>query len=280
MSKSEGVEEFLAYVNDLDDENGCQLFHPQVTETIIRAIAHKQDFIITLDQLAEWLACRVDSVKRFLQHYTEGKDYILEYIHSGLSAGRPKEKVTLSMDCVKRLALRSRGHRAEQVRTYFIKMESQYRDYMERGIERRRKQEDPEITQSKLCRIPDSKKLTSAKPGPGIYAVQQSLKDQTKFKIGKTTDVQSRFATLRRRLPGEVELKLFEPTDDETFMESCMFTVLDESAEGHEMYNTDFPTVEKALGVCRETVSAVKRKASELGIKKKPATATNVFAFL
>jgi len=126
------IDEFLAYVRDLDDDEGYQLFHPAVIETMIRAIAHRNDFVITLDQLAEWLAVQVGHLKRFLVNYKEGIDYHLTLKPTtSPKGGRPKEIITLSMDCVKRLALRSRGKRAEQVRTYFIRTEEALPSWIE-----------------------------------------------------------------------------------------------------------------------------------------------------
>jgi phage anti-repressor protein len=275
MPKDEVIEDFIAFVNDLNDKEGNQLFHPKVTETIIRAIVNNKNFIITLNQLADWLACRVDNLKRYLPNYEDGIDYKIESI-SPNGAGRPKEVIYLSMICVKKLALRSKGKRADQIREYFIRIEEMFRENMEHSIEKRLKYEDPEVTKTKLKRDTRHPEL-KAKPGPGIYAIRKesritpsSPKVKDKFKVGMVSgNVNNRYSQLRRKAVGDTELVRFENTDDEKYMEACIHTYLEPYAQGHEIFDTDLETIDKGFEVCEDSRKRLKEMSKKAAMSKK-----------
>lgn len=66
--------------------------------------------------------------------YTEGEDYQIEYA-TKLQGGRPKENIYLTSDCVKRLCLRSKSPKAEQIGSYFVLFEEMYKEYIIQSIE-------------------------------------------------------------------------------------------------------------------------------------------------
>lgn len=273
MSKAQVIDDFIAFIHDLNDAEGNQLFHPAITDTIIRAIVNDKDFIITLDQLSDWLGCRVDNLKRYLKYYENLKDY---KIHTETTGGRPKEVIFLTMNSVKKLALRARGKRADQIREYFIRIEEMFRENMEHSIEKRLKQEDPNVSRSKLKRD-DRQYEFDIRPGPGIYAMKKEVKltpsspfSKSKFKVGLVSkNINTRYAQFRRKTVGDTELVMFEPTDHEKYMESCLHEVLDDYSEGHEIYDTDLETINKGVKICRENFNNLKITSQNAGIGRK-----------
>jgi len=167
---------------------------------------------------------------------------------------------------VKRLALRARGLRAEQVRTYFIRMEEAWRKYMQGEIAQRLKEEDPEVTCAKQQRRSSGGQPVRAQRGPGVYAISTDHKGRRRYKIGESTDMNDRYAVLRRTLPGTVALDFWQPTDHEAYVEKCVHEILHDKAEGHEQFHTDLPTIRKAVALCMENRATLIREAAALGV--------------
>lgn len=102
------------------------------------------DLVINLDVVAKWLGVRKDNLLQTLREsYKESFDY------TAIKAKNPNAKdnrnnnyklVMITPDTFKRLCMRSRSKKSEQVRTYFIQMESlliKYREDILRGMETR-----------------------------------------------------------------------------------------------------------------------------------------------
>lgn len=143
------INNFLTFVYNLDDSYGNTLFTHDITETIIRAIINDQDFVITLEMLANWLSItKISNLKRLLNTHEEGTEYITIYKNTS-AGGTMKEVIKLTMDCVKKLSLRSKGKRADQVMEYFIRMEKMYRKYIA-GIIEKRLEEESKNSECKL----------------------------------------------------------------------------------------------------------------------------------
>jgi phage anti-repressor protein len=255
-ASAETVNEIIAYVNDLNGEDGEQFFHPSITETIIRAIVNNRDFVISVEQLAEWLGQRTDNIHRFVKHFKEGIDY--KYIIPSVVRAHTRKDAgcycMLSMDCAKRLALRSRGRQADMVRSYFIKMEAAYRDYLSGAIRNRLRGEDPNVTQAKQSREEPRQRKRVAK-GPGMYVYG----NENGYKIGSTADFeQNRYPFLRRVVPGE--LKHWEPFRDERLLEDCLHAALEGDAVGHEIFRSKYDDIMTALQVCKGRVGGIREE--------------------
>lgn len=80
-------------------------------------------FTINLDIVAKWLHARKDELFATLKRsYVENVDYTVRNARSQKGGNRYK-LVMLSINCFKRLCMRSRSKKAEDVRTYFIELD-------------------------------------------------------------------------------------------------------------------------------------------------------------
>ena len=97
------------------------------------------DFVLDLGRVADWLESRKDSLLRTIYNsYTRGVDYtVTKPPKRKLHGGNNEDIVLITPDCFKRLCMRSRTKKAEDVRTYFIHLEAlimKYREQMMEGI--------------------------------------------------------------------------------------------------------------------------------------------------
>jgi hypothetical protein len=137
------LQEFVDYVVDLNQfDEDYELQYKFLIE-FIYAITNSENFSVTLEVLSKWLDIRTDHLKRnLIKNFINNKDYKIELINK-------KENIYLTRDCLKRLSMTSRAKNSDQVRTYFIIMESMYRQFMLEGIENRVQKEDEEVTERK-----------------------------------------------------------------------------------------------------------------------------------
>ena len=100
----------------------------------------KTDFVINLDRIWKWLGYgRIGDCKRVLiKNFTENQDYLIENYSSEVSEektepvgeaekqetrGRKPEYITLTVNCFKKLCLKSRTEKADQIHDYYIQLE-------------------------------------------------------------------------------------------------------------------------------------------------------------
>jgi phage anti-repressor protein len=93
------------------------------------------DLIIDFDNLSNWLLTRKDNLKKTLERsYVKEVDYQIKIIKTK-GKGRPTEHIMITPDCMKRICMLSATKKAEEVRTYFIKIEKLIDRYKEVIIE-------------------------------------------------------------------------------------------------------------------------------------------------
>ncbi len=169
MSKNEGPLHFMAYINGM--RGFGQHIDENMKNTVIRAIVKDQDFTVHLAELAAWLGVREDHLKRKLCHYEKGKHY--KEIVECSAGGRPKMTIWLSMYCCKQLASKARGVRAEQVRAYFIKMDSKYRQWLNEVSRTRSQRQTPKQRQHLRKWLNIRQTMRGEYPkGQGVYVAQ------------------------------------------------------------------------------------------------------------
>jgi phage anti-repressor protein len=97
----------------------------------------KTDFVINLDRIWKWLGySRVDHCKTLLlKNFKENIDYKIEkgfpedagkpklLQEQKNLGGRPSEYITLTVNCFKKLCLKARTEKADQIHDYYIQLE-------------------------------------------------------------------------------------------------------------------------------------------------------------
>ena len=181
-------------------------------------------------------------------------------------------EVLLTPDCFKRLCMRSRSKKAEDVRSYFINLEAlimKYRAQMMEGI-----RDEMERLERRLH---GRKKMKNAhKPLTGsagyIYVLRASHRfDKLLVKIGKARDVARRLRQHGTPLSDDLDVLYIFRTDDVDAVESCVKVWMrdQQTQRGREIYEVDVETVKAVIGGC----DGVGRLKAEY-ISRKPAGMT------
>ncbi len=256
MSHSSAVEEYIQYATQITAScanrpcNGLRAF--------LYAVMDAQDFQVTLEQLAEVLRQTECSLGRRLRtpDFEEGTDYRIE--PSGV--GERKQRVLLTVDAFKQLALTARGKRALEVREYIVEAESALRERMTEQIQDRRLADPEELTEQKEREFREP--VPHYPLGACVYVLRveydaddTGAAEQVVYKIGRTMNLSRHLTKLRRVLPGRVTLVGHRMFDDHEFLEVCVHTLLKnfrltKAEESTELFDAEPDEVFAALETC------------------------------
>lgn len=238
------------------------------------AIAQSSDpFLISAHDLAGWLDLRVHHVTRLLKCYVRGEDYVT--VEEPPQGGRPRQAVLLSTNCFKRVLLRMRGRKAEQLRTYFILTEQMYRDGMEHNISRRVHLGDEEasVTAEKRDEAKRPRILTVPDGEEGVYVIEINDRGRVTYKVGWTAHLPGRFQELQGVHTGRLRLAHWRPACAAVYEEMCVHDMLSRDEVDQEVFATELPLILKALDICeasrkqmRQQLAAARQASSTTGV--------------
>lgn len=203
------------------------------------------DFAINLDSVAKWLSCTKGGLVGTLTNsYTQNIDYTISKARKNLKyGGNHYQLIMITPDCFKRLCMRSNSKRAEEVRTYFIQLESllvKYKSFIIEGMRKEQKEYEKALR-------PRSKEDHAGY----IYVLKASPKNDM-YKIGQTQDLYKRLATYKTGSLEEIEPVLKFRTDNYKKTEACLKLMLDEAKvrKYREIYEINIDVIKMLIEKC------------------------------
>lgn len=206
------------------------------------------EFPISLDTAAKWLECNRNELKRTLTNsYEQDFDYIIHKAQraSKINGGQNKLDVFMTVDCFKRICMRTRSPKGETVRTYFIELDNFISTYA------------AEFSQAIKDKIMDAtgkiENSTRKTEGPGWLYAFQTAEDPDFVKIGETKrELQERLDEYNTGRKHDVVpiVQLYVPRRKD--VEACLKTLLEEKQYKHhrEVYEADMDIIKKLIKGC------------------------------
>jgi phage anti-repressor protein/predicted GIY-YIG superfamily endonuclease len=203
-----------------------------------------------LDVVAKWLNIEKGKlVKTLRESYVIDIDYVVckaQKPNIWSKGGNNYKKVLLTPDCFKRLCMRSRSAKSEEVRTYFIQLESliiKYHTYIEEGMNREIKQMEKEL-------VPKSEGDSAGY----IYILKASEEKDSVYKIGRTGDLNKRLATYNTGSLEGVDMIYKFRTDSQKAIETCLKQWLKEYQlrKYKEVYQVNIDMIKEVLSRCND----------------------------
>ena len=212
----------------------------------------ENDLIINFDILCNWLSMRKDVLKRTLERtYTKDIDYKLNIIKLS-GKGRPYEEIFITPDCMKRICMLSTTEKAEEVRTYFIKIEKLLDKYKEIIIDDLNKKID----------ILERNQKPKVNPSKGvIYVVKTSKTIEDMFKIGKSKKFLKRLLSHNSVEPDDIEIIMLYETDNIKQVEKCVKNALltKQYRKRKEIYQVDVDIIKEVIESCDNIINKVNK---------------------
>lgn len=248
MYSERAINEFVNFVIELDDFPLNMEFDEHTMRRFLYATIYDSDFEITLNQLSMWIGTTESNLKKTLiKSYIDGVDYQIEFTNK-LKGGRSKENIYLTSDCLKRLCLRSKSPKAEQIRSYFILIEEMYKEYIIQSIEYKH-----DVENSSSDSLTSIKKNIEYPNGPCVYVISIKNNDEKIiYKIGRTKNLTRRYKEHLNSIPGIIGVEHYELFRENKFLETCIQSFLSDfqiDVYSHnnkkliEIYNTDLKTI-------------------------------------
>ena len=246
------LKDFLKKYSPIPNSFVEDLFDMYGTSTL------QSDPVVNLDAVAKWLGVRKDSLVTTLRtSYKKDVDYATAVGTKPTSArgGRNRAEVLLTPDCFKRLCMRSRGHKAEGVRTYFIMLEGlvlkykdQLMDGMQAEIERLERQRGPKGRPGR------------APTGGYIYVVRASEKMDSVYKIGRTVDLRRRLREHETSRADDLEVMFVFRVENVDAVERCVKVTLSEKRYRpyKEVFKLDLDVLKAIVNGCDQLQGMLK----------------------
>jgi phage anti-repressor protein/predicted GIY-YIG superfamily endonuclease len=221
--------------------------------TLYGTSTSQADHVIDLDAISKWLTIKKSNLMATLkQSYKDGIDYVINrhYIEKGkgrTKGGHNKMQVLLTPDCFKRLSMRSKGKKAEEVRTYFIQIESlvlKYKDHMMAGMIQEIK---------RLERNQSGTKTNSSSKRKGyIYVIRASEHKDSVYKIGRTINLSRRLREHQAALADDLDVIFTYQTDDVEEVEGCIKASIRRKRfrKYKEVYQIDIDVLKSVIEGC------------------------------
>lgn len=236
LTKAELVKIFTNVPNEFVDDFFATLDHSN---------SINDDFPVDINLLCKWLKTKKDTVRKTLKRsykkdvdYTENVKPKLGRVGSG---GLNSIDVMMTVDCFKRLCMRSNTKPAELVRTYFIEIDefvTHYSDQISDGI-----MNDIEEVAQKIKKNPKN-------DGPGyIYAIRVA---KGLLKLGYAKDLLSRLSVYNTGRAEDVELLYAFRTESRKGVEGCIKGLLEAKRfrKRREIYEADIDVIKKLIHGC------------------------------
>jgi len=221
------------------------------------------DYPINLDIVSKWLnVIKYELIKTLNKSYKKNEDYTEEHNTVTTTKGHNYKKIMLSVDCFKRLCMRSRSEKSEEVRTYFIELDNfitHYSDQISDGIIK-----DIEKVAKKIKEYPN-------KDGPGyIYAIRASNSKSGLIKIGYASDLIQRLRVYDVGRADDVELLYAFRTSYRKKVENCLKALMEAKRfkKRKEIYEVDLDIIKKLITGCNKLsidATQVKEKSEQDG---------------
>jgi phage anti-repressor protein/predicted GIY-YIG superfamily endonuclease len=222
--------------------------------SLIDGATTQVDHVVNLDMVAKWLGVRKANLLLTLREsYVKDIDYTVAPAPKLHRHGGHREKVAmLTPDCFKRLCMRSRSKRAEDVRTYFIQLEAlviKYREQMMAGME----QEVSRMERNLKPKSPDDR-------AGYIYVIKASSERDSVYKIGRTKDLARRLSEYQTGREDEVDVVFRFRTDNLVATETCLKSLLKarQLRKYREVYEANIDLIKELVAGCGAMAGMVK----------------------
>jgi phage anti-repressor protein/predicted GIY-YIG superfamily endonuclease len=214
---------------------------------------NNSDFVVELSNIWKWVGfSRIDHAKTLItKEFIENKDYIILFLNSREKEtpviGRPTENILLTIRCFKKLCLKARTKKADEIHDYYIKLEEIMHEIIEEESEELKNQllvKDQEIIDTR------EKTMISAyhlKPLVYLAIVEENI-----VKFGYSNDIKTRYNTHKKEIGSQFKLEYVIETIHNRELEQMIKSNFKENRVEKEYLSknqTELLTLDKTLTI-------------------------------
>jgi phage anti-repressor protein len=218
------------------------------------------EFLVNHEKLQKWL--KLKDRKMFIEQiktlHILNKDYIITYPNKNTNGGHNKELLFLTIDCALLTSIKT-GKKGYDVGKYFIEVNKtllKYKDIINNKLTKKinllLNNQTPKIDNSKMY----------------IYVLKalNTSKEDTFYKIGKTTNIYKRINTYNSGLANNNSILFYLETTNIEQTENCLKNILKDYQyrPKKEIYNIDLDTIIKLTKLCNTFITNIKGNINKI----------------
>ena len=211
---------------------------------------------IDLDNVIKWLHIRKRSAKDTLtKSYKKNIDYKLEkVIKLKGSGGQKREIIKITPTCFKKFCQLTKSKKGNEVREYFIQVESlldKYKDYIINGMK------------DKITKLEkDQKPKTYPEKGVIYIFRTPNSEDNSLYKIGRTTDLKKRLQSHQSSMAHNLEILFYYESDNIVKIEKCIKLMMKEYQyrKYKEVYKINIDIIKSLIEKCDDIIIDTEQK--------------------
>jgi len=221
---------------------------------------------IDLDIVIKWLNITKYGAKNtLLKSYKKNIDYnILKIKKTEGSGGHNKEKIFITINCFKKICQLTKSKKGNEVREYFIQVESllnKYKNYIIDGMK------------EKIIKLEKDQK-PKINPVEGIIYIFQTpnSKENSLYKIGKTKDLKKRLQSHQSPLSHDIEVLFYYESKNINKIEKCIKLLMKDYQyrKYKEVYKINIDIIKSLIEQCDSLIIDTDEKIKLSKLKDDP----------
>ena len=221
---------------------------------------------IDLDNVIKWLHIQKHGAKNtLLKSYKKDIDYqIKRVIKKKGTGGQKKEIIMISIHCFKKICQLTKSQMGNQVREYFIQVESllnKYKDYIIEGM------------QDKITKLEKDQK-PKVNPEKGVIYIFQTPNstENSLYKIGRTKDLKKRLQSHQSPLSHDIEVLFYYESENIIKIEKCIKLLMKEYQyrKYKEVYKINIDIIKSLIESCDDLIIDTEQKVKLFELKNDP----------
>jgi phage anti-repressor protein len=214
------------------------------------------DKIINIEIVAKWLNVQNHKLRETLiKSYKNGIDYKIEKVNKPFGkGGQTKKIIFITSNCFKKICQLTKSKKGNEVREYFIQVESllyKYKDYIIEGMK------------EKITKLEKDQK-PKINPEKGVIYIFQTpnSNENSLYKIGRTKDLKERLKSHQSPLSHYIDILFYYESDNIIEIENCIKTLMKpyQYRKYKEVYKININIIKSLIEECDSIIIDTEQK--------------------
>jgi phage anti-repressor protein/predicted GIY-YIG superfamily endonuclease len=227
---------------------------------------YNSDKEIDIEIVAKWLKVQKHKLRETLKKtYKKDIDYIVEKVYKPFGkGGQTKKNVFITVNCFKKICQLTKSKMGNQVRDYFIQVESllnKYKDYIIEGM------------QNKITKLEKDQK-PKVNPESGVIYIFRTpnSSENSLYKIGRTKDLKKRLQSHQSGLSHDIEVLFYYESENIVKIEKCIKLLMKDYQyrKYKEVYKINIDIIKSLIHQCDSIIIDTEQKVKLSELKDDP----------
>ena len=222
--------------------------------------------VINIEIVAKWLNIQNHKLRETLiKSYKDGIDYKIEKVNKQFGKGGQTKKIFyITSNCFKKICQLTKSKKGNEVREYFIQVESllnKYKDYIINGMK------------EKITKLEKDQK-PKINPEKGVIYIFQTpnSKDNSLYKIGRTKDLKKRLKSHESPLSHDIDVLFYYESENIIKIEKCIKLLMKDYQyrKYKEVYKINIDIIKSLIEQCDSIIISTDQKVKLSELKDNP----------